>query len=121
MELRPCLPGEQYEGPVRVPVSRPTGAQSFSGVIYRPIRQFWHLRTAAYNEKAKHFQQMAEQRRIVRKAEQEQLKIYGPSISIEDPNQDPLDSNCKILKQIENDGVVRLFYRRKERFIIYDS
>ena len=121
MELRPCAPGERYEGPVRIPVRRSSGAQAINGVTYRPLRKFWHLRTAGYNDDLKHFQQMAEERRVKRKAEEEKIRIFGPDISIEDPNTGPLDATCKVLKQTEHDGHVRLYYRRQVTVIIYDS
>ena len=114
MELRPCALGTEYHGPVRVPVARPSGAQTFSGISYRPTRQFWRLRPADYAQKAKHYQQMAEQRRAERKAQQEHVKIYGPEISVEDDGNEPLGSDCKVLKQLEYDGKVRLYFRRKE-------
>ena len=114
MELRPCAPGTEYRGPVRVPVSRPSGAQTYRGTIHRPTRQFWHLRPADYAQKAKHYQQMAEQRRADRKLLEDQIKIYGPEISVEDDGIEPLGVDCKVLKQLEHDGKVRLYFRRKE-------
>ena len=114
MELRPCKPGTEYHGPVRVPVQRRTGEQTFNGVVYRPVRQFWHLRTAAFNRKKEHFQEMADQRRSERKAHQEQIKVFGPDdVSELDESTDPLDATCKILKFIEHDDKIRLFYRRQ--------
>ena len=119
MELRPCIlrPGDRYDGPQRVPVRR---AQA--GVSYRPLRQFRRLKSAVYDDDLKLFRQMADERRVERKAEEEQIKIFGPQISILDPNVGPLDSSCKILKKIEHGNQVRLYYRRKEwvfHFIIY--
>lgn len=106
MSLRPCKPGEEYHGPTRVPVTR----------VHRPRRRFWHLRTADINNDREHFQAMAEQRRAERKAQQENIRIFGPDISLEDDSADPLDSSCKVLKFIEVDDKVRLFYRRQERY-----
>ena len=114
MELRPCKPGEEYKGPVRVPVKRSSGARREPGIRYRPIKRFFHLRTADYNMQKEHFQQMADERRAKRKAQQEQIKIFGPEISEEDDGEWPLDNTCKILKFLEFDGQVRLYFRRKE-------
>ena len=59
---------------------------------------------------------MADDRRAIRKAEQERIAIYGPDISTQDELDGPLDGQCKLLKTIEHEGNVRLFYRRKVWF-----
>ena len=118
MELRPLVRGNEYHGPVRVPVSRPAGSDTFSGVIYRPRRRFHHLRTADQEEeRVKHLQQMAEERRAERKAEQERIRIFGPDISSLDENGGPIGVDCKVLKTLDFDGGVRLYYRRQDCFI----
>ena len=115
MELRPCKYGTEYVGPVRVPVKRSSGAQTFPGVTYRPVRRFWHLRSADFNKQKQHFQEMADQRRADRKAQEESIRTFGPDISEDDSGSGPLDGSCKILKFIESGGIVRLFYRRQGR------
>ena len=118
MELRPCAPGTEYHGPRRVSVTRPSGAQTFPGVIYRPRSRFWHLRSADYEERAKQLQQMAENRRAERKAEQDRLSQFGPDISIQDETDGPLDGDCRILKTLEHGDEVRLYFRRKDGIFI---
>ena len=113
MALRPCNPGEEYRGPVRVPVTRSCGADTFPGVSYRPTRQFWKLRSADYAAQVEHYKKMAEERRAERKAEQEKIKTFGQEISLDDVGGGVIDSNCKLLKHLEHDGKVRLYYRRK--------
>ena len=116
MELRPCLPGQKYSGPVRVPVTRSSGAHMVPGVTYRPRRRFFHLRSADYEEKLKQSQQMADERRAERKAEQARIAIYGPDISTLDEDGFQIDATCKVLKTIEHEGNVRLYYRRQVQF-----
>ena len=116
MERRPCVPGRQYKGPVRVPVVRSSGFTTVHGVTYRPRRRFFHLRAADYEEKLKQAQLMAEDRRAERKAEQERIAIYGPDISTLDELGGPMNGQCKVLKTIEHEGTVRLYYRRQVQF-----
>ena len=118
MALRPCNPGEEYRGPVRVPVSRSSGKDTYPGVSYRPTRQFWNLRPADYVSQLEHYKQMAEERRAGRKAEQEKIKMFGPDISEEDIDGGDIGADCKVLKNLEYDGKVRLYYRRQE-LILY--
>lgn len=115
MELRPCGPGVEYRGPVRVPVQRSSGRQVVPGVSYRPIKRFFHLRSSAdYIKQREHFQEMADNRRAERKAQQEQIRKFGPDISEPDTGPWPLDSSCKILKYIEFDDQIRLYFRRQD-------
>lgn len=118
MELRPCAPGGEYRGPVRIPVTRSSGQNSFPGVVYRPTRQFFKLRPADYSRMSEHYQKMAEERRSERHAEQEKLNIFGPDISREDDSTDEINASCKILKHLEHSGQIRLYYRRQDSIII---
>lgn len=118
MALRPCNPGEEYRGPVRIPVTRSCGADTFPGVSYRPTRQFWKLRSADYAAQAEHYKKMADDRRAERKAEQDKIKTFGLDISQEDVG-GVIDATCKILKHLEHGDKVRLYYRRQARDIIF--
>ena len=119
MALRPCNPGDEYRGPVRIPVTRTNGEKTFPGVSYRPTRQFFKLRSADYYKLSEHYKKMAEDRRAERHAEQEKLKTFGPDISQEDTSGAEIDASCKILKHLEHSGMIRLYYRRKDPVINY--
>ena len=104
--------GRYYDGSERYDSGR-TQTAGYSGPIARPFRlvspsEYYGLKTL--------YEEMAEEHREKRREKKRLIAELGLVDSVEDPCQDDFDQNCKILKKVARDnGLVRVYYRRKER------
>ena len=110
VELRPCVQGQSYDGPVRIDVKN-LRTNNYPGLIVRP---FSKMKSADYERYKTWCSDMADARRADNKSKQDKLSKTGHDGSVLDPVQGTL-VGVRILKTKPiGDGLVRILFRRKE-------